>query len=120
MMTLIREGGIPMWFILLFGLLALGGSVWYAMAPEPRRLGLVRGMSAATLFSTLSGTAAAVGATLHTLAGGRIPEYSFKTPDGPLFLMTGLAESMSAMIMGFSFLALVGLICAVGAVRQKN
>jgi hypothetical protein len=118
---LLYEGGVPVWFVLLFGLAALAGAVLYALGPRPGRLGFVRGMAAATLFATLSGTAASLGATFATLSGARRgPELGILTKDGPAILMIGLGESMSTPILGFAFLSLVGLFCAVGAAREKQ
>ena len=34
MLTLLRDGGIPMWFILAFGLVSLVIAIRYAMRPE--------------------------------------------------------------------------------------
>src|SRR5579871_6837583 len=103
---LLQDGGFPVWFVVLFGLGALISAVRYALQPESRRLGLCRGLSAATLFGTLSGTAANFGATFATLSGLRHgPESSLLTKDGPLILMAGLGESMSTAILGFALLA---------------
>lgn len=120
MMTLIREGGMPIWFVLLFGVVTLAAAVAYALKPQERLLGLVRGMGAATLFSTLSGTAANLGATFHAVAGvdPRHPNLNLLSQEGPLMLALGLGESMSAAILGFAFLALAGLFYAVGSMRR--
>jgi hypothetical protein len=61
MMTLMQEGGVPMWFILAFGLAALTSAVRYALRPEARVRGLMMGMSLATLFASLAALAAAQG-----------------------------------------------------------
>ncbi len=120
MMRLLEEGGVPIWFVLLFGLAALGGAVAYALRPQARLLGLIRGMSAATFFGTLSGTAANLGAVFHALAGSdsRFPDLNLFVKDGPLRLLQGLGESMSTSIVGFALLALVGLFYAVGKMRE--
>src|SRR5262249_55473074 len=105
MMNLIREGGFPVWFVLLFGIVTLATAVAYAINPRERLLGLMRGMGAATLFSTLSGTAANIGATFHAVAGvdPRHPNLNLLQPEGPLMLSLGLGESMSTSILGFAF-----------------
>lgn len=118
--TLIRDGGFPMWFILLFGAIAVYASARHALQPDPRRLQAIRGFSLATLWSTVSGTAAALGTTLHTLAGARGPQFHLQNPDGPIMLLTGLAESMSALIVGGALLCLVGLFTGVAALRAKE
>ena len=117
MWTLIRNGGvIPMMFILVFGLLALGASFYFAVRPQRRSLGFITSMGLATLFATLAATAADLGATLYAAT---------KTWDlvdgGPLqaahIVIEGFAESTSPGIMGFSFLALTAMLTAVGRRR---
>jgi hypothetical protein len=118
MMTLMREGGVPMWFILAFGLCALGASIGYAVRGGPKLMALTRGMSMATLFAVLAGLAAALGATCNALAGRRMPDVSLEVPHGALYLLTGLSESMSPPIVGFALLALTAMFGAVGGFRE--
>jgi hypothetical protein len=118
MMTLMQEGGVPMWFILAFGLAALASAVRYALRPEARVRGLMMGMSLATLFASLAALAAALGATFNALAGRRVAELSLEAPHGALTLLTGLSESMSPLIMGFALLALTAMFGAVGHFRD--
>lgn len=115
MWMLIRNGGVvPMSFILLVGVLALGASFHFAVRGERRSLGFIRGAMASVLFATLAATAADVGATLYAATR------AWDTPGegGPLsaarLLVEGLAESTSPSILGFSFLALSALLTAVG------
>ena len=118
MMTLMHEGGLPMWFILAFGLAALASAIRYSLRPQAKLRGLLTGLSLATLFSTLAALAAALGATLNTLTGRRFPELSLEAPHGALTLLTGLAESMSPLIMGFALLALSSMFGAIGRFRE--
>lgn len=119
MLKLLHEGGFPIWFVLSFGIAALVAALSYALRPLPRRLEVTRGLAAATLFSTLSCTAANLGAVFHSMAGAdsRHPDLNLYVKDGPLYLLLGLGESMSSSILGFAFLALIGLFYAVGAAR---
>ena len=119
MMTLMHEGGVPMWFILAFGLAALAAGVLYAIRSEAKLRALMSGMSLATLFATLAALAADIGATMNALAGRRVAELSLEAPHGPLILLTGLAESMSPLIMGFALLALTAMFGAVGRFRES-
>jgi hypothetical protein len=116
MWTLIRDGGVPMLFILAFGLVGLAASFFFAIRAERRSLGFIRGMMQALLFATLSGTAQDLGATLHAVS--RTWE---KLPGGPLdsahMLVEGFAESTAPAILGFSFLALTAMLTAVGRRR---
>ena len=102
----------------LFGLAALGSAVGYAIRPDGPRRSLTRGLSLATLFATLAALAAALGATLNALAGRRMADLSLEVPHGALMLLTGLAESMSPLIMGFTLLALTAMFGAVGGYRE--
>lgn len=117
MWNLIRDGGvIPMLFILAFGLLTLGASFYFALRPQKQSLAFIRSMSHATLFGTLAATAAAVGTTLY--AG----THAWENPEGGAgqaahIIVEGLAESTSASILGFSFLALASMLTAVGRRR---
>jgi hypothetical protein len=110
MMTLLREGGVPMWFVLLFGLLALGSGAHYAARPDPKRLSSIAWLMGATLLAVASGTVSALGATFQHVAG-----------DGPAWrsdtLLVGLGESMSAGTLGFSMLALTSIVVAIGQRR---
>src|SRR5688500_14245085 len=108
MLTLIRWGGMPMWFILLFGLLCLGAAALHAFRPSARSLLFVVGMGLATLFSTLTGTCADLAKVFVNL-----PRH---LGDGPLqwpILFQGLAESMSPGIIGFTLPWLSALLTAV-------
>jgi hypothetical protein len=120
MMTLMRNGGFPMWFIVAFGLVALGGAVRYAFRPDDARLGFVKNMGAATLFSTLTGLFADIAALFTFFAGrGGAPAMDLaKETQWPVLLMNGLAEATSPGIMGFTLLSLTALMCAVGQSRQ--
>ena len=117
MWTLIRAGGVlPMMFILVFGLLALGASFYFAVRPQRRSLGFVQNMGQATLFATLAATSADVGSTLYAASK------AWELPgSGPLeatrLIVEGLAESTSPGILGFSFLAMTAMLVAVGRRR---
>lgn len=130
MLTLIRNGGFPMWFILAFGLTALGAAFWFAVRADPKLPGFIRAMALATLFATLGTTCADVGATLLAVEKQFAPSGSFATepglpkttdrdalPRAMHVLAAGLAESTSPGIMGFSFLALTAMLSAVGRRR---
>jgi len=117
MMTLMIEGGFPMWFLLLFGLLALGAAVRFAHRPQPRFLRLAMALGMATLWATLTGTFAALAAV-----GKHAPVYQREHPGTTLseVLLLGVAESMSAGILGFTLLALTALCLAAGFYRLGN
>jgi hypothetical protein len=112
MLTLMRLGGAPMIAILLFGALSLASAFWYAVRPNERLEGFIRGLSRATLFSICAGTAAAIAATFRYVAG-----HPMAAEQRTIIICEGLSESMSAAILGFSFLALVALMEGVGKRR---
>jgi hypothetical protein len=116
MLTLIRNGGFPMLFILAFGFVGLAAAAWYAFRPNPRSLGFIVWLGAATLFSTLMGTAADLGATCYHVA--RAIEQGVSDWHG--HLVEGLAESMSPGIMGFALLAVTALVVSVGKARDPR
>ena len=109
MMTLIHEGGAPMWFVLAFGALGLLTGAHYAFFAWGQLLPFIRWMMLATLFSVCAGTWADLGATFAHVS--RIE------PFNALLLLEGLAESTSPGIMGFSLLALTAMFVAVGQRR---
>lgn len=120
MLTFFRNGGVPMWFILLFGLMALGASAYFAARAERKLLGFIQWMSIATAFTVLSGTAADIGTTCFTVAGvieGHTPPPGYASVPWYAMLLEGIAESMSPVIMGASLLALTALLTAVGRRR---
>lgn len=121
MMTLIQEGGFPMWFILLFGTGALGLATRYAVRAERSHLGPVWALALATLFASVAGTAAAFGAVAHNLTGqGRGEGISFQDPQAPKILLLGFGESMAPMIVGCAFLAVTALVAAVGLYKERR
>ena len=119
MLTLIHHGGIPMWFILVFGLVALAAAARYAIFPNAARSrpAFIQAMSATTLWATLACLAADLGMTgwrlTHTEEWRNDPNWHF-------ILITGFAESMSPLVMGFALLALTALLVAVGRSREAT
>jgi hypothetical protein len=116
MWTLIRDGGVPMLFIMAFGLVGLAASFFFAVRGERRSLGFIHGMMQALLFATLAGTVEDLGVTLHAVSRNWAT-----LPGGPLdaahMLVEGCAESTAPAILGFSFLALTAMLTAVGRRR---
>jgi hypothetical protein len=116
MVTLFRNGGFPMFFILAFGFVALAAAAWYAFRPNPRSFGFILWMAGATLFSTLMGTAADLGATFFYVSGA----IEKGAPLWNAALAEGIAESMSPGIMGFALLGMIALVVAVGKGRDPR
>jgi hypothetical protein len=111
MVTLIRNGGFSMWFILAFGFVALATAAWFAFRPDAKHEGFLRWMDRVLVYSTLSGIAADVAATFYYTTNIVDANERGRT------VLEGLAESTSPGIVGFSFLTLVALLSAVGRRR---
>lgn len=115
MLQLFQAGGFPMWFLLIFGLLAIVGAVLFARRPDQNTLGAVKALSVAVLASIGAGTASDFAAV-----GYNVPEHFADEPNVHLIVLTGFAESMSPAIMGFAILSVVWLIVAVGHRRSRQ
>jgi hypothetical protein len=111
MLEFFLAGGVAMLPILVFGVLAIVAAVAFARKPDERRFAMVRALSATTVFGTLAGVAACIGAVMTKIPSN--PEWAH-SPDLSLIVMTGLGESMSPPIMGFALLAVAWLVVAVG------
>jgi hypothetical protein len=117
MMQFMRAGGYSMWVVLLFGGIALTTAVIFAFKPEEGRLGFIRGMTMATIFATISGVAADVGATFHASASY---EDWARYPDIAGHILIGLSESTTPAILGFTLLGIVWFVVAIGLRRLSN
>lgn len=114
MLEFMREGGFAMWVILLFGLGTLALAVAFAVKPRESAVHVLRSASRATLFATLTGLVAGLGAVFHKVPGN--PDWAH-SPDLHLIVMTGLGESLANAILGFSLLTLAWLAATVGMRR---
>ncbi len=121
MWTLILWGGFPIWFVLAFGLMSLAAAARFAASAKRQQLGLVVGLSVATLFSVLNGIVADLATVGHSVMVGWD---RYVADGGPANLARiwgqGLAESLSPGIIGFTLLSLTWLVAAVGLNRAKD
>lgn len=117
MLTLIQEGGFPIWFVLAFGGVLLLCSGRYAVAPSAQRLRLAGALGLTTFLATIT----AVCADLATV-GHQGPVYLARHPDMQVYAMVlqGGAESLSPSIVGFSMLTLSALLVALGCHREVS
>lgn len=111
MVAFFLSGGVPMVFILLFGLVALGASLRFAFRPQLRCVPVIGWLCGAIGASMVAGTCADLAAVFTKVPAN--PEWAH-SPDLALILLVGLGESMSPGILGATFLALVALSMAVG------
>lgn len=111
------EGGWGMYPVLVFGLSAVGGAIWFALKPEPRRLAFT-----AAMWLTL--VSAIVHATWTDLAAvmAYLSDATQKQPDMQVvpILFQGLKESTRPGTMGGMFLTLGLLIVGIGALRAPK
>jgi hypothetical protein len=117
MLTLVQEGGFPIWFVLAFGGLLLLCSGRYAVAPSPRRLRLASALGLTTFLATVTAACADL-----AMVGHQGPAYLARHPDVQLyvFALQGGAESLSPCIVGFSMLTLSALLVALGCHRELD
>jgi hypothetical protein len=117
MSEFMKSGGYAMWFILIFGLLALAAAGLFAARPDQRRIETVRALSRATLFSVLTGIVAGLAAV-----GAQVPARP-EWADSPrihLIVMQGISESLANGVLGFTILSLVWMVMAVGYRRLAS
>jgi hypothetical protein len=108
---LFRDGGWSMFFVVLFGFVALGTAAYYAARPDAKHEGFLRWMAWATLWSVLAGICSDLATTLHYAA-----QIEAATERSQI-IAQGTAESLSPGIFGFVLLSLTALLTAVGRRR---
>jgi hypothetical protein len=119
MLTLIRDGGWPMLFILLFGLVGLAAGARAVARPDRRRLGLVKGLCVVLAASALTGMCACLATVFHKIPMQMLEEHppAELVDKWHLVTLLGIGESLSPGIMGFAFTAMTALLGAVAASR---
>ena len=110
------EGGWGMWSTLLFGALALGGAIWFAVRPDARRLAFTGALWLTLLTCTLHAIWTNLAAVCSAL------EDPARVPDGEIVrvLFQGLKEASRPGALGGIFLTLIPLALAVGALRARR
>lgn len=111
MIEFFQAGGVPMWFVLLFGVASLVAAGAFAISPDPRKVEAVRALTWAAVFSIAAGIVADLAAVGSNVPAH--PEWSV-SPKIHLIVMQGFAESMTPGVLGFSLLALTWMVMAVG------
>jgi hypothetical protein len=113
LVTLFRNGGFAMLFVVGFGAIALGTAFWYALRPDTRHEGFIKWMCVATFMAILNGFVSDLATVAHYLSEATEIDAEQRTR----ILLEGFYESMSPGILGFAFLALAALLAAVGRRR---
>lgn len=112
MVEFFRIGGYSMFAVLVCGLAGLLVAVYATGRPSEPRVVLAKRLNVAELFFSLSGYAGNVAMTLYHTAEQNPPGDGFR-----VMVATGLYESLSPIIMGFSFIALTEVGVAIAAYR---
>jgi MFS family permease len=111
MVEFFKDGGWSMFILLLFGVLGVAGAGFFAARPDRKHEGYLKWMSAALLWATLAGAGSCLAAVWHNTAG--IEDANERSR----IVQQGYAESMSPVIMGFAFLAVMAFLGAIGRRR---
>jgi hypothetical protein len=117
MVELFGAGGFPMYAVVGFGLAALVAACLFAWRPRWERLGFIAGTSAATIFISLAGFAKDI-AKVFSFVHHRMGKDDWDERLAMRAVLQGISESMSPVIFGFSFVALVAFVCAIGLRRM--
>jgi hypothetical protein len=119
MLSMIRDGGFPMWFILIFGAVALFGGTRAVLHPDRRHLAFVKGMIKVLVAASVSGICACLATVFHSIPGQMLSEHPPAELADKWHLVTllGVGESLSCGIIGFAFVAVTALCGAVAAQR---
>jgi hypothetical protein len=116
MLDLIREGGGPMLFVLIFGVLTFVAAALFAARGDRRRLGFITWIGVATVLSIGGGVASDLAAVGHH-GFARCAEKHIEPAN---CLVVGFAESMAPAIVGFTLLSLAAMLVAVGMSRTAR
>jgi hypothetical protein len=112
MLNIIRDGGPPIWFILLFGLIALVDAVLIARRADARKLAFLRAMTLTLVFAMITGFAGGVAKSF----GARIPPG--READFGRLILKGVSEALADVVMGSALLTLAWFIAAIGVRRR--
>lgn len=117
MLSFIIAGGWIMGFLLLLGGFAVVTALDFARRPQLEKLPRLAALSRAIAWAIATG----VGADLAAV-GTKIPANPkwAHSPDVHLLLMTGVAESMSPLILGGALLSVIALLTAAGHAGLRN
>ena len=108
-----QAGGVGMWGVLVLGLIALVNAVLFARRPERRRVGVIACMALATLTSALLATCTGL-ATMGLAASSMAREGGNVVP----VLISGSAECLAPVVLGFALLTVTAVVSAVGMRRS--
>ena len=111
MFEFIRAGGVPILGVVLFGIIGLVAAAAFARRPDPRSVETLKALSATQLFMTVAAVVSDFGSVMWKVPND--PQWAH-SPDLRLIVMTGLGEASTPGILGFTVLAVVWLLIALG------
>lgn len=103
-----------MLIVILFGLITIVTSLLFAREGKKSMLAFFQCMVKAMVYSILGGVTSNIAVVMWRISQN--PEYG-KSPDINLFILAGIAESLTPAILGFFILSLVYIIVAFGKFR---
>lgn len=111
MLEFFLAGGVPMFGVVVCGLVALVASVRFAMSPDKRKVGAIASLSVAAFASSMLGFAADISTVFGAISKNEAWQ---KAEVLPLILIQGARESLSPVILGLALLTVIWLVMAVG------
>lgn len=111
-MEWMREGGVGMWPVLVFGLITLGAAGHFAVRAERRSRDFAQSMVKVVAFAAATGLLTNLAAVFHYVTTHPLPGERFRET-----VSEGLQEALGPAIMGSAFLTVVFLFVAIGQRR---
>ena len=113
MLTFFRAGGLNMFVLAGLGIVLLVIAVKFARSADAQRLSLIRALTIALVFSTLTGFVASLATTA---------KHAIDFPPTELLraLLVGFAESCANLVLGGGLAALTWILVAVGVRRMPG
>lgn len=113
-MWMFVAGGVPMLFVLVFGLVSIGASIRFARAPSPGGPAHLVALGLAVILAALSGVCVDL-----ILVTQHAPEMAAPGELGATVLV-GIGESLNPAVLGFSLVAVSALIASLGLRRMPS
>jgi hypothetical protein len=111
------SGGWIMWFLALSGALTLAACARFARRPDRAQVAGIAALRSALSWGVVTGVAADLAAV-----GTKIPENPrwAHSPDLPLLVLHGIAESLAPAILGGALLSVSALLLAAGHSKLRS
>ena len=113
MIEFFRAGGFNMFVLAAVGAVMVATAIRFARNADAQRLSLIRALTVAMVFATLTGFAASLAATAMWVVKHE--------PEDPLpYLLQGFAESTANVLLGGFLLVIAWILVAVGIRRMPK